>query len=144
MTKSESITEKAMVDIFMDSKRFTSSVLFPEVPVYSRCVDLVVYNQKKKLISAVEFKKTKWKAAIDQALKVSTCFDFIEICVLEPVRNSSKQKMIETCKQLGIGLYYLDPIRKSVKKVVLPTRIQNIWKKQKQDAIQYLDGRLKG
>ena len=45
---------------------------------------------------------------------------------------------------MGIGLYYLDPVKRSVKKVVLPIRIQSIWKKQKQDAIQYLDGRLNG
>lgn len=134
------ISEEAMVNAFLASGHFKSAKLYTEVPVFSRCVDLVVLNGKKQVI-AIEFKKEKWKEAIEQALRVSTGFDFLEICILKPQHEELQEEIISICRESGIGVYFMNPKNMKVKKVLQSKRNASVWKVQKKDIKKYLERR---
>ena len=129
-----------MVDAFIQSGHFKTAKLYTEVPVFSRCVDLVVLNGKNQ-ITAIEFKKEKWKDAIEQLLRVATSFNFLEMCIFEPSHNELKKEILSCCEELGVGVYFMNPITMKVKKVLPPRKNDAIWKMQKSEVKKYLEGR---
>ena len=110
---------------------------------FSRCVDVVVLNNRNE-VSAIEFKKEKWKEAIDQALRVSTSFDFLEICILSPAHDELKKEIVACCREQGIGVYFMNPTTMKVKKVLQSRKNPSIWKAQKKDVINYLEAERNG
>ena len=134
----KNISEKAMVDAFFQSGHFRTTKLYAEVPVFSRCVDAVALNTKKQ-ITAIEFKKEKWKEAINQVLRVSTSFDYLEICIFEPKHKELKEDILSFCSELGIGVYFMNPLTMKVKKVLLSKKNKALWKKQKREILKYLE-----
>ena len=139
-TIKKNISEEAMVDAFLQSGHFKTAKLYKEIPVFSRCVDLVVLNGKNQL-TAIEFKKEKWKDAIDQLLRVSTSFDFLEMCILEPSHEELKKEIICQCEQFGFGVYFMNPMTMKVRKVLSPQKSDAMWKTQKREVRKYLEGR---
>lgn len=129
-----------MVDAFIQSGHFKKAKLYTEVPVFSRCVDLVVLNGKNQ-ITAIEFKKEKWKDAIDQLLRVKTSFNFLEMCIFEPSHTELKKEILSFCAELGVGVYFMNPITMKVRKALVPRRNDAIWKMQKSEVKKYLEGR---
>lgn len=129
-----------MVDTFIQSGHFKTAKLYKEVPVFSRCVDLVVLNGRNQ-ITAIEFKKEKWKDAIEQLLRVATSFNFLEMCIFEPSHNELKKEILSYCEELGVGVYFMNPVTMKVKKVLSPRKNNAIWKKQKSEVKKYLEGR---
>ena len=136
------ISEEAMVEAFLTSRHFKSAKLYTEVPVFSRCVDLVVKNSEGQ-ITAIEFKKAKWKEAIDQVLRVSAGFDFLEICILKPHHEGLQREIVSVCKDHGIGVYFINPKNMKVKKVLQSKKNESLWKVQKKEIKKYLEGRDK-
>lgn len=134
----KNISEKAMVDAFFQSGHFRSTKLYVEVPVFSRCVDVVALNTKNQ-ITAIEFKKEKWKEAINQVLRVSTSFDYLEICIFEPKHKELKDEILFFCSELGVGVYFMSPLTMKLKKVLLPKKNKALWKKQKREILKYLE-----
>ena len=139
-TIKKNISEEAMVEAFLQSGHFKTARLYKEVPVFSRCVDLVVLNGKSQL-TAIEFKKEKWKDAIDQLLRVSTSFDFLEMCIFEPTHEELKKEIMSQCKQFRMGVYFMNPMTMKVKKVLSPQKSDSVWKTQKREVKKYLEGR---
>lgn len=136
----KSISEQDMVDSFLKSGHFKTSKLFVEIPVFSRCVDMVVLNSDNK-ISAIEFKKEKWKEAIDQVLRVSTSFDYLEICILSPSSMELRKEIITCCTKLGVGVYFMNPLTLKVKKVLQSQKNKALWRVQKREVVKYLEER---
>ena len=110
-----------MVDAFMQSGHFKTAKLYKEVPVFSRCVDLVVLNGRNQ-ITAIEFKKEKWKDAIEQLLRVASSFNFLEMCIFEPSHTELKKEILSCCEELGVGVYFMNPITMKVKKSIISSK----------------------
>lgn len=119
------------------------TLLIPEVPVFSRSVDLVEYDQLDQKITAIEFKKKNWRKVIEQVKQVDLCFDYLEICIVSPKTIDLRMKIINTCKKDGIGLYFFYPAIADFKHVVIPTQINNNWEVPHEDVINYLESLLK-
>ncbi len=133
----KSISEQSMVDSFLKSSHFRTANLYTEVPVFSRCVDVVVLNNKNQ-ISAIEFKREKWREAIDQVMRVATSFDYLEICVFKPQHEELRKDILSTCSFMGIGVYFINPTNMKVSKVLKPKKNKTVWKIQKKSVIDYL------
>lgn len=117
--------------------------LFQEVPVFSRSVDLVSHDMYNQTISAIEFKTTNWKRAIQQVLEVSLSFDFLEICVIEPKSLQTIQKVIDSCRAYGIGLYFFNQENESFTRYLESKKVEQIWDLQKKSIIKYLGEKVK-
>jgi hypothetical protein len=112
--------------------------LFQEVPVFSRSVDLVSHDMQNQTISAIEFKTTNWKRAIQQVQEVSLSFDFLEICIIEPKTCETIQKVVNDCKEKGIGLYFFNQDDGSFIKYLESQKVERIWELQKKSIIRYI------
>ena len=96
-----------------------------------------IVNNKNK-ISAIEFKREKWREAIDQVMRVATSFDYLEICVFKPQHEELRKDILSTCSFMGIGVYFINPTNMKVSKVLKPQKNKNVWKIQKKSVIDYL------
>ncbi len=131
-------SEEEQRTLFIKQYCKEKTLLYCEVPVFCRSVDLVKYNSIDETISAIEFKTNNWRRAIDQVLRVSMSFDFLEICVLDPKTEKSRNSIIETCTQLGIGLYLFNQEYIIFNYIVTPEKVQKIWEIQKNQVLDYL------
>jgi hypothetical protein len=137
--KGEAKQQQAFVSSFNND----TEQLFCEVPVFCRSIDVVKYNRKTGIITAIEIKRSDWKRAINQALSVSICFDYLEICVLKPKTHRTQERMIDVCKQIGIGLYFYDEQQMTFDKIVEPLKVCDVWKIQKSSVVDYVGGLMK-
>lgn len=133
-------SEEEQRKFFISSFSSTDEKLFCEVPVFSRSIDVVKYNTKTGLITAIEFKVDNWKRAITQALSVGISFDYLEICIPKPKLSKTQENIIKECQLQGIGLYVFDAEMSKFHKVVEPIKVQNIWEMQKSQVIKYVGG----
>lgn len=134
------ISEEQQRQVFVSSFFSASEKLFCEVPVFCRSIDLVKYNLVTGCITAIEFKRRDWKRAVNQALSVSICFDYLEICVPKPKNNKTQEYIIAECNSKGIGLYFYDECRMGFDKVLEPVKAQGIWEIQKTSVVKYVGG----
>lgn len=86
------------------SKRPDFRIVKQEVPFLSRCIDIVVLNDKNELIS-IEFKVSKWRHAIEQAVNHKLGADKAYICL--PQRNIT-ETLRNAVEDAGIGLLLYD------------------------------------
>jgi len=86
------------------SKRPDIRIVKQEVPFLSRCIDIVVLNDKNELIS-IEFKVSKWRHAIEQAVNHKLGADKAYICL--PQRNIT-ETLRNAIEDAGIGLLLYD------------------------------------
>ena len=121
-------------------KRTSTAKMIKEVPVYSRSVDMVEYDADKKQLTAVEFKIHDWKRAIKQLTSVAVCFDCLVLCIPKPKTARCAQNIESSCLDLGIGLYYWEPIDDSFIHVCKAQQTNQIWKVQKEQIIDYVNG----
>ena len=135
----EKITEEKMTYLFIKNFDRKGQQLISEVPVFAKSVDMVNYNRKENTITAIEFKQTKWKKAIEQVLALSIAFDFLEICILET--QKCKNTIIEECKNRGIGLYFIDTEKEKISHEVMPINKIDIWQLQKLEILSYISMR---
>lgn len=106
------MTEWEMV---LDSKEyFESSCSYQkvvcEVPFLSRCIDMVLVDEQKQVIT-IEFKLTKWRDAILQAYDHLRAADYAYICMPKKRREPSAL-FIDELKNKGIGLLLYDETSK--------------------------------
>ena len=132
------MSEAEQRDLFVKGIGVTGEKMYCEVPVFCRSVDLVIYDKKTDAITAVEFKLTDWKRATNQALNVAICFDYIEICVPLPRTKNGKKSIIEYCKELGIGVYFIDIDTKQISHELLPQKTKKVWEIQRAQVMDYL------
>lgn len=132
--------EEKQRQMFISAFNSDDEKLFCEVPVFCRSIDVVKYNLRSGIITAIEFKCKDWKRAINQALSVSICFDYLEICVPRPKTDKTQKYMIDECRRKGIGIYFYDEIKMTFDKIVEPLKVQEIWKIQKSSVVDYLGG----
>lgn len=112
--------------------------IYKEVPVFSRSVDLVEYDSHKKELTAVEFKIGDWKRAIRQLYEISTCFDFLVLCIPKPKTEKCLLNIKTNCSQMGLGLFVLDETTDSFLHVCEAVNLSDIWHVQKKQIINYL------
>jgi hypothetical protein len=134
------MSEEDQRNRFLESYNYDNVRFFCEVPVFCRSVDVVKYDTISGAITAIEFKRNDWKRAINQALGVRICFDYLEICVLLPKTEKTRNNMIGKCAGLGIGLYFFDDSHMSFDKALEPVRDQSIWAIQKKSILDYMGG----
>lgn len=87
-----------------------------EVPFLSRCIDVVLVNQDNKIIS-IEFKVSKWRHAIEQAINHKLGSDFAYICL--PKRRIT-ESLASAVEEAGIGLLIYDTCSKDKISVAIP------------------------
>ncbi len=116
-----------------------SKELHKEVPVFSRSVDLVQYDNDNDTLTAIEFKIDNWKKAIQQALDVSMCFDFLAICIPEPKTKKCLDLIEEECSKYGIGIYLYNDIESTFEHIVLEEKINDVWYKQRKTILDYIE-----
>ena len=132
------ISEQEQRTLFINSYNEHEINLYCEVPVFCRSVDLVKHNINDQSISAVEFKTTNWRRAIEQVLEVSISFDFLEICVIEPKTEKTKNNIIKSCSHFGIGLYFFNQETLIFSHIVESQRVNNAWDLQKMQVIRII------
>ncbi len=118
--------------------------IFKEIPVFSRSVDLVEYDARLHKITAVEFKISDWKRAIDQLITVSTCFDYLVLCLPKPKTEKCLCNIKSKCIEIGIGLITWDSDSNIFTKECIPKEVSTIWNAQKKCIIRYIKGQRLG
>lgn len=131
-------TEYEQRSLFIQSFNQKESNLYCEIPVFCRSVDLVRHDIIGQTISAIEFKTTNWKRAIEQVLEVSISFDFLEICIIEPKTNKAKSQIIDSCSNLGIGLYFFNQESTTFSHTVESQKVKNSWGLQKKSVMRFI------
>ncbi len=140
MTKVQ-FSEEQQRDLFAQQHNERTESLYFEVPVFSRSVDMVINNTSDCTITAVEFKIGDWKRALEQALCVAMCFDYLEICVVKPKRRSTSEFLISSCFEVGVGVYFFDPEQVTFEHSLYPQKLSKIWQVQRENVLKYIDGR---
>ena len=123
----------------MYSNANPNTLLYKEVPAYTRSVDLVEYNTSTNEISAIEFKIKDWKRAIMQLSEVAVCFDYLMLCMPKPKTKKCISNIKSSCKSLGIGLCFFDQITNQFSTEYSAKNIHDIWRFQKESIIGYLE-----
>ena len=135
------ISEEEQRQLFIDNWKEEEIQLVCEVPVFCRSVDLVKYDQKKKNVTAIEFKTHNWKRALEQVMSTAVSFDYLEICVQKPKTKKAQENIINVCRELGVGIYFLESELKQFEYVLLPQKVDKIWKVQKTQVIDFIERR---
>lgn len=112
--------------------------LFKEIPVFSRSVDLVEYDTHLNKITAIEFKIKDWKRAINQLITVSTCFDYLVLCLPKPKTEKCLSNIKSKCSEIGIGLITWESDNNVFTKECNPKEVDILWKVQKRQIISYI------
>ncbi len=124
--------------LFIQEFNHIEKDLYCEVPVFCRSIDLVMHNKKDQTVSAIEFKTTNWKKAIKQVLEVSISFDYLEVCIVEPKTEKTKNQIMETCSTFGIGLYFFNQDTISFSYTVKSQKVNDRWELQKRQLVNIL------
>lgn len=124
--KNNSLTENEMVELFLAFFKDKSKYI-REVPVFAKSVDLVQIDLDNHYITAIEFKKNKWRKAILQVLGSAIVFDYLEICILRPATEKCRLQISEECRKQGVGLYFLNRDTNELEHVVKPIHRSHIW-----------------
>ena len=90
-----------------------------EVPFLSRCIDIVMIDQNDTIIS-IEFKVSKWRHAIEQAVNHKLGADMSYICL--PKRRVT-DVLVKALNESGIGLMLFDEDSESVITEVIPAAV---------------------
>lgn len=133
------ISEEEQRQLFIDHWYDNDVQLVCEVPVFCRSVDLVKYNQKERAVTAVEFKTHNWKRALEQVISTSVSFDYLEICVQKPKTRKVQEKIITTCGEHGVGIYFMENEKQQFEHVLLPQKVRRMWEVQKTQVIQFIE-----
>lgn len=133
------ISEEEQRQLFINHWQDADIQLVCEVPVFCRSVDLVTYNQKDQAVTAVEFKTHNWKRALEQVISTAASFDYLEICVQKPKTKKTQEKIIHTCSECGVGIYFMENERHQFEHVLLPQRVKKMWKVQKTQVIRFIE-----
>lgn len=134
-----SMSEEKQRESFIEQWNNSDIKLICEVPVFCRSVDLVAYEKKKRIITAIEFKTTKWKKAVDQVLSTAISFDYLEICVRKPRTMASQERIKDYCSQYGVGIFFFDVDKNEFEHVLKPQKVSKIWKVQKEQVIEFVE-----
>ncbi|MVB12313.1 hypothetical protein CAFE_30460 [Caprobacter fermentans] len=133
-------SEEELRESFLKSFKEKNQQLICEVPVFSRSIDVVKYNNISHEVSAIEFKLSDWKRAIKQALRVGICFDYLEICIPKPKTDRAINTVVNSCTEQGIGLYFYNYENDFFEYVLRPKHIEDVWTVQKASVINYIKG----
>jgi hypothetical protein len=134
-----------MTEIYIQQKivnilKNTCLIVMDEVPVLTRCADIVYRNDQNELIS-IEVKLADWKKAIKQAKDHSLVVDRAYICLPEPKQKDVFLKKIK--KYLGdasIGLLFYSEINgeECLKQIIEADKNQRCWRASRVILEKYL------
>lgn len=99
-------------------------VIKKEVPFLSRCIDIVIINKSNEIIS-IEFKLSKWRHAIEQAINHKLGADKAYICLPKRKVTPALSKAIQDA-EIGLLLYDDDSNIKIIEAIPLPDKKSNI------------------
>lgn len=99
-------------------------VIKKEVPFLSRCIDIVIINKSNEIIS-IEFKLSKWRHAIEQAINHKLGADKAYICLPKRKVTPTLSKAIQDA-EIGLLLYDGDSDIKIIEAIPLPDKKSNI------------------
>ena len=134
------ISEVEFRDIFFEYMLQDNMDLFYEVPVFSRSVDLVQYDDKRNIITAIELKLSNWKKALEQLANIEICFDYLTLCIIMPSTKEGQDRIKTNCEEKGVGLYFYNLTNERFTCELQPSRVSKQWELQKQSIIRYLEG----
>jgi hypothetical protein len=91
-----------------------------EVPYLSRCIDMVLVDNKDSIIS-IEFKLKNWRKAVQQAKDHKLGSDKAYICLPKPKKISDQ--LVDSCRDNGIGIFFYnenndDPLEEFISPIV--------------------------
>ena len=139
MKEDRKISEEKQRQLFIDHWHDQDIKLVCEVPVFCRSVDLVKYNQKKQIVTAMEFKTHDWKRALEQVLSTAVAFDYLEICIQKPKTQKGQENIIRICKELGVGIYFMENENLQFEHALFPQKVNKMWEVQKEQVIQFIE-----
>ena len=99
-------------------------VVKQEVPFLSRCIDIVLVNKYDEIIS-IEFKVSKWRHAIEQAVNHKLGADKSYICLPERTLTDALSEAIVNAK-LGLLFYDSDAEVKIHEVIAPPSQSNNV------------------
>lgn len=132
------ISEEEQRNYFLTKWKEKDTRFICEVPVFSRSIDLVKYDQKNNTISAIEFKTRNWKRAVEQVMSTSISFDYVEICVRKPKTIKTQEAIKEYCRGMGVGIYFFDTDELEFEHILQPERVKKMWNVQKIQVIDFI------
>ena len=132
------ISEEEQRQLFINGWTDKNVKLVCEVPVFCRSVDLVKYDRREHVITAVEFKTHNWKRALEQVTSTAVSFDYLEICIQKPKTLKEQEKIVGVCRELGVGIYFMENEEGKFEHVLRPQRVEKMWKVQKSQVIRFI------
>lgn len=132
------ISEEEQRQLFINGWTDKNVKLVCEVPVFCRSVDLVKYDRREHVITAVEFKTHNWKRALEQVTSTAVSFDYLEICIQKPKTLKVQEKIVGVCRELGVGIYFMENEEGKFEHVLRPQRVEKMWKVQKSQVIRFI------
>lgn len=114
----------------------TYSIVKKEVPILSRCVDLIYINDRDEIIS-IEVKISNWRKAVEQASEHNLVADKAYVCLPKKTRGVSEE-LIDLVKINGIGLFIYDTVSKELDEVVEPSIERNKWEHGRENLVELL------
>ena len=132
------ISEEEQRQLFINGWTDKNVKLVCEVPVFCRSVDLVKYDRREHVITAVEFKTHNWKRALEQVTSTAVSFDHLEICIQKPKTLKVQEKIVGVCRELGVGIYFMENEEGKFEHVLRPQRVEKMWKVQKSQVIRFI------
>lgn len=129
-------SEFALVEQVSEALVRSGHDVFLEVPLMSRCVDIVAVHRESGNVSAIECKLRDWKRAMTQARSHAIACDSVAICI--PHREASAA-LLESCKSVGVGLMMIDADTGTLRNEVEAERTGRVWA----PAREWLDEQLR-
>ena len=72
-------------------------------------------------------------------ISTAVSFDYLEICIQKPKTQKGQENVIRTCKELGVGIYFMESERLQFEHVLLPQREKKMWEVQKTQVIRFIE-----
>ncbi len=117
-------TESIFAECVGEALQHAGYDVFSEVPLMSRCVDIVAVHRESGEVLAIECKLRDWKRALRQAKSHSIACDLVSICV--PMRTPS-EALLQSCQEGGVGLLMMDAQVRTLERAVEPQPAERIW-----------------
>jgi hypothetical protein len=117
-------TEAALTEGVSDALRKAGYTVFTEIPLMSRCIDVVAIGGHEDHILAIECKVHDWRRALIQAASHRLACDAVAVCMPE---RTPAPELVRKCEESGIGLFHFNDRAGGLEQVVRPKSVESNW-----------------
>jgi len=134
-----SLSERELVELSVPLlEKQWSSVVYTEVPIFSRCADAVAVKDED--VRAIEFKLRDWRRAVRQAKRHLVAVDYTYVCMPRPKTNRCLEAIVKECKSASVGLMFVvvDADEPGVEEILPAERSTIVWEPEKHAVRSFL------